>query len=180
MKALVALSTLITCSLLLGLSACFAESGAIRPSSTMKSNNSVHTKAWLQEKLLQANSMLEKNNSDSKILGARAQIYFELKDYDKAIVDISKAIALDSKVQDYYYLRALSKGCKKQNKDAISDLSRAIEIGPARSSIHYQRAYFYSLLKDYSASAADAHKALQLDPKDYGSLVLLGSADFSQ
>lgn len=180
MKALVAVSTLAVFSMQLSLNACFAEGGALQKLPVVTAEIPVHSKAWLEEKLKQVNSLLEKDSANPKILAGRAQIYYELKDYDNAISDISKAISLNSAVQEYFHLRAVAEWAKKDMKQAISDMSRAIDIGPPRAELFSKRGSYSLVMRQFAAASDDARKSLQLRPNDYATLVLIGASEHNQ
>lgn len=177
MKALVAVSSFALSSILLCSIASNAESGDGQRIPAVRVQVPGHTEAWLDNALVQVNAMLEKDKSNPKIYAGRAQIYFEMKDYGKAISDISKAISLNSSVPDYYFCRALCRGAQKDVKPAIIDLTKAIELDGGRSEFYFHRGSFLLREKKFPDALVDSRKAVELNPSHCASLVLLGACE---
>jgi tetratricopeptide (TPR) repeat protein len=88
---------------------------------------------------------------------------YNLKDYDGAIADYTKAIEIDANHAYAYNNRGVAKKNLKDYDGAIADYTKAIEID-----VNYKEAY-YALgiakknLKDYDGAIADYTKAIEID-----------------
>ena len=67
----------------------------------------------------------------------RGNTQFYLGNYDLAVTDYSKAIALEDEIFDYYYNRALAKFYLEQDEDACSDLKKASKLGDNQAAAYY-------------------------------------------
>jgi len=92
----------------------------------------------------------------------RGLAYAQEGNYDYAISDLNKVIALDSQHVDAYYNLGLINDYKGDLDGAISNYSKGLEIDPNNGSIYYNRAIVYFLKKEYGKSREDAHKAESL------------------
>jgi len=89
----------------------------------------------------------------------------EAGDYDQAIVEYEKAIALDPELVTAYSNRGgvyLNLG---EYEQAIADCDRAIELDPELTSAYYNRGGVYLNLGDYKQAIADYDRAIELDPE---------------
>lgn len=59
----------------------------------------------------------------------RGNVYVQRNDYQHAIEDYTRAIALDGNLAEAYYNRGLARIANKQQTEGISDLSKAGELG---------------------------------------------------
>ena len=65
----------------------------------------------------------------------------DLKDYNGAIADYTKAIELNPNYANAYYNRGISKHNLKDYNGAISDYNKAIEIDPNYANAYYNRGF---------------------------------------
>lgn len=70
-------------------------------------------------------------------------IYWYLKNYDKAIDNYTKAIKLNTNYADAYNNRGMSHSCKKEYIDAIDDYSKAIILNLNHIDAYHNRALAY-------------------------------------
>ncbi|MDD4637047.1 MAG: tetratricopeptide repeat protein, partial [Bacteroidales bacterium] len=71
----------------------------------------------------------------------RANIYSELKEYQRAIDDYTRAIELDPEFAEAYFNRGLTRVLAGKGKEGIADLSKAGELGIPEA---------YNIIKRYS------------------------------
>ncbi|ABM78777.1 tetratricopeptide repeat protein [Prochlorococcus marinus] len=90
----------------------------------------------------------------------------ELKDYQGAIADYTKAIAINPQYADAYNNRGIAKRKSGDYQGAIADYNKAIEINPQDAEAYYNRGYAKDELKDYQGAIADYTKAIAIDPQD--------------
>ena len=78
--------------------------------------------------------------NDAFLYYNRGNFYAQRSDYQRAIDDYTRAIALEENIAEAWYNRGLAKIFSKKTEDGISDLSKAGELGI------YQA---YSVIKKY-------------------------------
>ena len=87
-----------------------------------------------------------------------------LKDYNGAIIDLTKAIAINPKYEEAYVVRAEAKYNLENYKGAIADLTDAIDINPKCAEAYYNRGIAKKELRDIAGEIADYSKAIELKP----------------
>ncbi len=68
-------------------------------------------------------------NESAYLYYNRGNVYVQRNDYQHAIDDYTRAIALDAHLAEAYYNRGLARIANKQQAEGISDLSKAGELG---------------------------------------------------
>jgi WD40 repeat protein/tetratricopeptide (TPR) repeat protein len=96
----------------------------------------------------------------------RGDAYNELKQWDKAIADFSKAIELDPNRGRRWNNRGYTYLHLKQWDRAIADCSKAIELEPNLAAAWNNRGCGYGELKQWDKAIADFSKAIELDPNN--------------
>jgi len=89
--------------------------------------------------------------------------YYQLKQPDKALTYLEKAIEIDPNNGSAYRWRGDIKYDKNDNKGAEQEYTRAISLNPNASNYFVRGLAFY-YLKDYKKAIADMDKAIQLNP----------------
>ena len=88
------------------------------------------------------------------------------RDYDAAISDFTKAIELNPKDDESFYLRGKSYISKGDNYLSIADFTRAIDLKPEQSYLLLTiRGATYSNLNDLDRAVADFTKAIKVNNK---------------
>ncbi len=114
----------------------------------------------------QASQTLHHDQSDIVAYLQRADAYYELRKYDKADMDYTKAIQFGVKRCAVYLKRGKCLNAMGSNQAALKDLLRAKEISPASSQCYHRLADAYrDQGKDKEALAA-YKQGLELDPKN--------------
>ncbi len=92
------------------------------------------------------------------------EVFIRLTDreYDKAILDLTKAIAIDSGFAEAYRYRGVLYAGKDQYDRAISDFTKAIAMNPKHGPAYSHRASYYLLRRDYGNAWADVERARSL------------------
>ncbi|MEN6548866.1 MAG: tetratricopeptide repeat protein, partial [Armatimonadia bacterium] len=101
----------------------------------------------------------------------RGFTYAELRQYDKALVDYTKAIALRPGQPSPYSNRAVVYADLQQYDQAIADYAKAIALKPDWAEAYYNRGVIYADLKQYDRAIADCTKTIELKP-DYAQAYL--------
>lgn len=87
----------------------------------------------------------------------------DLDEYDRAIQDFGKAIALDPSYAEAYYNRGVLYWREFGNHyRAIRDLTRVIELAPHWAEAHFNRGLAYKLHGDRSQAIADFQRYLEI------------------
>ena len=95
----------------------------------------------------------------------RGSSYNELKQYERAIKDFDKAIALKSDYIEAYFNRGVNYVELGQYERAIKDFDKAIKLKPDYASAYNNRGVSYNGLELYEHAIADYDKAIELDPE---------------
>jgi tetratricopeptide (TPR) repeat protein len=105
----------------------------------------------------------------------RAYALYEMKAYDRAILDLNKAIELDSTQLCYRWFRAMVYYRKQDYVRAVEDLNIVISTSPTKQEASFRfeayrlRAVIFEITGDFRA-ASDFEEALKLRPEDQETL----------
>ena len=101
----------------------------------------------------------------------RAYAYFMLgktkfaaKDYNNGMIDLDKAIQLNSEFVYAYYARGIAKSELGDYNGAITDYDRYIELNSGDAEAYYRRGQAKKALGQHDAAQVDFQKAKELDP----------------
>ena len=100
----------------------------------------------------------------------RAVAYIRQKNYDKAVVDLTKALDLTANVASaavrapLFANRGTTYGTLKQLDRSIADFDQALALDPTMAFAWANRAYSHYQHKNYDATIADATRAVALKP----------------
>ncbi|MGO9111308.1 MAG: tetratricopeptide repeat protein [Thermoguttaceae bacterium] len=95
----------------------------------------------------------------------RGSAYLGKNDPDSAIPDFERAIDLDPKFAEAYYLRGQAYAKKGFYSQTILDSTQSIHLQPDRPQAYFQRAVAYFKKNDFEHALADLDEAVRLDPK---------------
>jgi tetratricopeptide (TPR) repeat protein len=90
--------------------------------------------------------------------------YYKQKDYDKAVVQFTKAIEFKPHYAHAYYHRGLVYYDQKEYSKAIADYNKALEINPKLFQTYHNRGNTYYNQKEHDKAIADYNKALEIKP----------------
>lgn len=105
---------------------------------------------------------IELDSTSITIRYSLAYAYFFVHDYTSAIREITKVIAIDSTVAEYYVLRASCNENMRLPQGAVRDWDKVIRIHPQLSSSYIARAKELRLLGRYREAIADYEKSVEL------------------
>jgi len=91
-----------------------------------------------------------------------ADYKLRLEDYEQAISNYSKAIAIAPDCNYLYCERGNAYKRRGDNKQAIADYSRALKIQPADEAILRQRGTLYETIRDFANAIADYDACIKL------------------
>jgi len=95
---------------------------------------------------------------------SRGNDYLRKGEYDRAIANYTKAIALDPNDAYAYNNRGLAYRKKGEHGRAIADHSKAIALDPNYFFAYYNRGNAHKKKGDKEQAIADFRKALEIDP----------------
>ncbi len=118
-----------------------------------------------QNNLKEKTIAIEKNDENEEAYFQRARFYDEKEEFDKAIVDYSKAIFLNPKNAKAYFSRGYNKYLQLDYRGAINDFSSVIELMPEDTDAYYYRGFVRSEIDNYDEALKDFDKVIELDNK---------------
>lgn len=122
---------------------------------------------------------VECNPDDAWAYGSMGVVYFDLREYEKAIGAFTKAIDLrqarrdesaDTKRFGPYVDRGDAYAALEMYEQALADYDKSVEFGPFRSYTYKRRGLAHFRLGNYDNALADIAKAVELNPHDVGAL----------
>jgi tetratricopeptide (TPR) repeat protein len=96
----------------------------------------------------------------------RGSAYLQLADYERAITDYDRAVALNPDDAEVYNNRGTAYAEQGQYERAIADFDQAIALKPNDAEAHNNRGLAYANLGQYQRAIADFDQAIALQP-DY-------------
>jgi tetratricopeptide (TPR) repeat protein len=84
-------------------------------------------------------------------------------DFEGAIADLDKAIAINPELAEAYNNRGLTYKALKEYPKAIADYDKAIEISPKLALAYTNRGIIYHALKDHTKAIADFDRAIAIN-----------------
>ncbi len=115
------------------------------------------------------------NHPTAENFAARGEVYDYVKDYDRAIADFTRAIALDPKNAVPYNDRCWSRAKSGKQLDlALADCNVALQITPGSPAILNSRGYVFYRLGQYPSAIADLNASMDGSPDFASSLYIRG------
>jgi serine/threonine protein kinase len=103
---------------------------------------------------------------DSRAYNKRGLAYVSTRNYEQAMVDYTKAIALDPEYAEAFNNRSTAHLLMDNYGEAVADCSRAIELAPQFVAAYVNRGIAYTGLREYQRALADYGQALDLAPQN--------------
>lgn len=105
------------------------------------------------------------NNNDelAEAYALRACLWYNRRDFDKALKDIGASIRLSDDNAAYYHFRGTIWIDKDDYDKAIENFDEAILLKPAAASSYFGRAYCRHYKKEYDKAIEDYNEAIKLD-----------------
>ncbi len=109
-------------------------------------------------------NQIEKELDNPELYYQRAQIYHKEESYDQSILDVQRAIALDSLKPEYYHLLADNLMDYYRSKDALITMVRAAKLFPERIPTLLKLSETQLILKMYEPSLETVARIFSVDP----------------
>lgn len=118
-----------------------------------------------------------KDRDLGKLYRTRGLLYWDRKDYDRAIADHSEAIKIDPKDAAAYNDRGVAYRSKGDNDRAVTDFDEAIRLDPKEPVGYVNRCRTrLTIGRELQPALADCNEALRLDPGRLHLLTMRGVA----
>jgi protein O-mannosyl-transferase len=123
------------------------------------------TKVW-RDSLTFWNDTIEKNPDAALPYSNRAALFIQRKEYEKAIADLDKAIAIRPKYVTPHYNRGVLYIKIGKYKEAVEDLNFVMQNNPRDVlSVHMERGNAYMFGRNYPKAIEDFTSALKYNPE---------------
>ncbi|MGV8058952.1 MAG: tetratricopeptide repeat protein [Smithellaceae bacterium] len=106
----------------------------------------------------------EYNPDDYRVYYCIARVYGRLKEHDKSLEYMTKAISLNPLWSEAYRIRGITNRILNRNDQAMMDFIKAIEINPEDIKSYILRSMLYKEKGNYSDAKLDLLQALKIDP----------------
>jgi tetratricopeptide (TPR) repeat protein len=122
-------------------------------------------------------SLIEENPGNDTLLYRRAKAYYNLEAYDEALLDLNRAMKLDSMQPVYYHLLAdvlLDYARPNDSRRAIEVLKLAAKRFPDRISTLLKLSEFQLIVKKHGDALTTLDQILQRDPQNAEAFYMAG------
>lgn len=103
---------------------------------------------------------------DSRAYNKRGLAYISTRNYEQAMVDFSKAIAIDPEYAEAYNNRSTAHLLMDNFGQAVVDCTQALRFAPDFVAAYVNRGIAYTGLREYEQALADYNKAIELAPQN--------------
>lgn len=153
-------SLLLVALLALVMSACVDTAKSVEQAKQMLENQQPRQAVEL------LNRAIKNGGESADLFNMRGVAYFSLQEFDNALLDYDRAIALDKRNYKPFYNRALVKEALQNYQGAIEDYSQAIALAIDEADLYLNRAAVFATTGDTAAALRDLNKTLELRPED--------------
>ncbi|MCL2204370.1 MAG: tetratricopeptide repeat protein [Defluviitaleaceae bacterium] len=109
---------------------------------------------------------IELNDRYKHSYNDRGVEYYDIGDFERALIDYNKAIELDSKFTWAYNNRGNAYASMNEIERALDDYNKAIGINPNYMLVHNNRGYLYMKRGDNDNALHDFNRAIELNPQN--------------
>jgi len=118
--------------------------------------------------------MINADPKNAKLYYQRAQKFYNISSYDNAILDLKKAMSIDSLNPDFYHLLSDAYLDYYNSKDALKTMLKVLTIYPERVPSLLKLAELKYILEDYDGSILTLNELVRLDPQNAEGYFMLG------
>jgi tetratricopeptide (TPR) repeat protein len=108
---------------------------------------------------------IELDPTDHQALNNRATVYLDMHEWERAIDDLDRALAIGEFAVGYYN-RGYAYRRLDEDEQAVEDLTNAIALYPSFVSAYYERGAAYQGLQDHDAAVSDYITVLEMGFND--------------
>lgn len=120
---------------------------------------------WTDElKLL--DEAIERSPDKARLYYARACVYIDRKEYEKAVIEASETLKLSPNHVEAVHVRAEALQRLGRVDEAMRDFSRAVALAPDVGVRYYNRAVAFDAAGDLSSAIADYSRAVVMEPRN--------------
>lgn len=119
-----------------------------------------------EKAIKEANLLVASKSKDASVYLLRGVIYLHAKKQSEAVVDLTKAIDLDSSLDRAFAERA---GCYAKQQDwrkAIRDITSAIQLNPSVHDYWNMRGGYLCKINDLDQALMDFNRTIEINPSD--------------
>lgn len=124
------------------------------------------------------NTAIDKDDENAALFNTRGVAFFEMKDYQSALMDYEKAIKLSPDWYKPIFNRGLLSIAKQDLEGALNDYNSAIKLDSTQSEIYLNRGTVLAENQKFSAAKADFQKVVSLDSTNKNGWYNLGNIQF--
>jgi len=117
---------------------------------------------------------ITQNPEDPKLYAARAEAFYKNEGYDYAIVDMSKAMKIDSTNADYHHLLSEIYLDYYKSRLALQTMKRCVALYPKRIPSLLKLAEIQQILKMYDASMMSVARIMKIEPDNPEGFFMIG------
>ncbi len=119
-------------------------------------------------------SQIQKTPNSADLYFQRGEKYHKNEMFDKAIVDLQKALSLDSINPNYYHLLADSYLDYFNPDEAMATMRKVLSLYPERVQTLLKFSEYKHILEDYDGSIMTLNEIVRLDPQNGEAYFMLG------
>lgn len=119
-------------------------------------------------------AQIQKDPNSAELFFQRGDKYYKNEMFDRAIVDLQKAISLDSINPNYYHLLADSYMDYFNPDEAMATMRKVLLLYPERVPSLLKLAEYKHILEDYDGSIMTLNEIIRLDPQNGEAYFMLG------
>ncbi len=108
----------------------------------------------------------EKSIQDSRAYNRRGTVHISTRNYEQAIIDFSKAIALDTAYAEAYNNRSMAHLLMESYGQTVADCNQALKLAPDFVATYINRGIAYTGLREYAQALDSFGQVLKLDSKN--------------
>ena len=116
--------------------------------------------------IIQSGRLAEKPQALAFTYDARAKAFSQYRQFDLALSDFDRAIALNPNDKDFLFNRAVTFERKGDFDSSIRDLNEVLRLQPSYPNGNYERGFVRLKQKDYDHAIEDLSQAVRLKPDD--------------
>jgi tetratricopeptide (TPR) repeat protein len=114
--------------------------------------------------IIQSGRLAEKPEALAFTYDARAKAFSQYRQFDLALSDFDRAVALHPNDKDVLFNRAVTFERKGDFDSAMQDLNEVLRSKPDHALARHERGYVYLQKKDYDRAIEDLNQAVRLKP----------------